>query len=62
MLSRDQIIDAMKFLGYTTHDEQGNIFPDIAAVADRMAGKYTETVMLPSYIATELTAERAKTK
>jgi hypothetical protein len=61
-LGRYEIVDAMKYLGYVTHDPEGNLFPDVAAVAVRMAGKYTESVMLPTLIATEVTAEKAKTQ
>ena len=59
-IGRDQIIDAMRYLGYVTHDEQGNLLDDVYRVASRMSGKYVESVMLPTWIAMEVTRERER--
>lgn len=62
VLSRDQIIEVMRFLGWHTHEKNGDIADDVFHVAAKMAGKYKECVMLPTWIAAEMNAYRAAHK
>ncbi len=52
-MSRDQVIDAMRFLGYVTHDERGNLFDQAYHTAAALAGRVGEDVMLGVWIAQE---------
>ena len=52
-LGRDQIIDAMKFLGYVTHDQNGNLYDETYKTANALAGTVKEDVMLGTWIAIE---------
>lgn len=52
-MTRDQILDAMKYLGYPIRTEQGDLRDDAYATAAALAGRVTENITLPSAIATE---------
>ncbi len=51
ILDRDGVLEAMRFLGWITHDEQGNITDEAFHVSRELAGKVAETVMLSVQIA-----------
>lgn len=62
LLSRDQIIEIMRYLGWHTQNEDGSIPDDVFHVARELAGKVVEDVLLPSIIATAMDKYRAEHK
>lgn len=58
-MSRDQVLDAMRYLGWSTHDEAGTVTDEAFHVSRELAGKVTESVMLGSLIATAVDNYRA---
>ena len=61
-LSRDQIIEALTFLGWHTRNEDGTIPDDVFNVARNLSGKVVESPMLSSFLATAMDEERARLK
>lgn len=59
-LSTEQVIEAMRFLGYHTHDEQGTVTDEAYHVGRELADKVKENVVLPVLIAEEVTRYRSK--
>ncbi len=57
-------LEAMKVLGYTTHDQQGNMFQETKAVINELGVRVTESHLLGTKIAEIWTrareAEKAK--
>lgn len=53
-LSAEQVIEAMRYLGYITYDEQGTTTNEAYHVGRELAGKVKENVMLPVLIAQEV--------
>lgn len=50
VLSFDQLVHVMTYLGYATHSE-GRLTDEARRVANAMKGKYIESWLLPSQIA-----------
>lgn len=58
-MGRDEIIDAMRYLGWITHDQAGQLTDEAFHVARELAGNVTYDVMLGSRIATAVDKYRA---
>ena len=59
LLGFEEVVQAARFLGWFTHDEQGVITDETKEVARNLAGKVTESVVLPSLLAAEYDRIRA---
>lgn len=57
-LNREQIIDTMRFLGYSIHDQNHNLYEDVALTAFTLAGKVVESPVLGQQIAHEVARQR----
>lgn len=59
-MTRDQILDTMRYLGWITHDENGQITDEAFHVSRELAGKVAYGVMTGSVIAAAVDSYRAK--
>lgn len=60
VLSRDQVLEAMAYLGYETRDERHELYDDAYKTAAALAGKVKENIMLPVLIAQEYAKHHVK--
>lgn len=60
VLGFDEVIDTARFLGWHTHDAEGALTGETKEVARALAGKVTESVVLPTLIAAEYDRYRAE--
>lgn len=59
-LSAEEVRERMRFLGWITHDQDGNVTDECFHVSRELAGKVVDSVVLSSQIATAVDAYRAK--
>lgn len=60
LLGFQEVIDAARYLGWHTHNQEGVLDRDAQEVARRLAGKVTESVMLGTLIGAEFDRVRAE--
>jgi hypothetical protein len=62
VMGRDEVIEAMRYLGYITHDSEGKLTDEAAHVGRALAGQVKENVMLGVLIAQEVGKYREANK
>ena len=55
-------VDAMRYLGWPTHDERGNLTQEAKAVVENLGPYCTESPLLPSKIATAWDEAKAQVR
>lgn len=58
VLGFDEVMDVARYLGWHTHDENGERNSLAVAVCKELAGKVKENVVLPTLIAAEFDKQR----